>query len=386
MLSQAVRPFRPKLNVRRSHRSPSSIRQFHASQGRQGFFIDLSHTVFQNIHTFAGLSWAGSIFLTGGLMRLSFAPVQLYGMAIQKRRQETMPLQAAHMKVIQLIKDVKFIGRPTSQAEADDRARWYKEEVAKRTKKILETYNVRSTWITIALGWVYLPIWAVNAGVVQAMSGVGGRGFLSYIVDPAALPPPEPGFAAEGLEWIPALTVPDPFYLLPIMFGILLHLNLKSAGPLANLNIMESAYRSVTGLRRAQLSVQLQFLQFIKITPLLSVFFLANIPSAILLFLCGSASTSLLMRPILAAIAGLPRQQPQYMLPRTMTPQVKPEYAKIAHQMDIFRPPGQSNAGATLSDSPAASARSSTSGQGDQARPVARAGVQKAGPSRHLRM
>ena len=367
----------PRANVLRA-------RTFHSSRPHHFEFsnvIELSHQIFQNIHTFTGLSWAASIPLTAALFRLSFVPVQYYSLRLLRKHQFLRPLRTAQAKILQRILD--HLRPDGSRAHDEKAAMWLAREGYRRRVTRLERYNMSSHWWPTLLPLSFLPIWLVNAGVVAAMSGGNTRNILDMLdVDNSSLPPPEPGFETEGLLWIPQLNEIDPAYILPISLGMVLFIGLRASASRQHIDRDLQLIRATfapTAPQRVVAVFWASLGEVMNTMPFLIPLAISGASSAVCLFALGSAASQVVLTPITKVLAGA--RAPI----RPLIPQVSALKHKYRDKlsMDIWRPPSQRR-GATVHLTPQAQAQEP---KGSQSSPiVARpSGPQNIDSGHHMR-
>lgn len=363
--------------------SSTRARPFHSSRPQRNVLVDLSHQVFQNVHTASGLSWAVSIPLTACLFRLGFVPIQYWGLSLSKTKQSIQPLNVAHQSI--LVKHGAALYERRVFQYRSEYADWWKKESDRRTSRMRENYKFKSSNLPLVLGLGFLPIWAINFGVMQAMAGVGSRGALSYIFDPATLPQPEPGFETDGFLWIATLSEPDPtFFVLPGVFGLLTYISASrtvsataARRSLANARMMYGR----TSLQAIRATAYVMFVELIAFSPFIMFFMMTQASAALQLLLCGSAATQTFLSPVLRRLVGSNVRGVTKMTPQI--PKLKHRYRDM-HSMDEFRPPSGKDSQSPVSLGPQATLQDSKPNQ--PGRSVAQVpGSPASGPSFHQR-
>lgn len=328
----------------------SSIRarSFHSSRPQRNVLVDLSYQVFQNVHTSSGLSWAVSIPLTACLFRLGFAPIRYWVLSRSKARQSIQPLQVAHSSI--LAKHAESLILRGLFKFRNEYADFMKKGSDSRKSKMQENYKFKSSNLPSILGLGFLPIWAINFGVIQAMASVGSRGLLSYIFDPATLPQPEPGFETDGFLWIASLSEPDPtFFVLPGVFALLTYLSTRrtvstevARSSLANARMM---YGRVS-LQAIWATAYVMLVELIAFSPFIAFFIMTQATAAVQLLVCGSAATQAVLSPVLRGLVGSHVRGAMRMTPQI--PKLKHRYRDM-QSMDEFRPPSGKDSQAAVS-------------------------------------
>ncbi len=336
-------------------------RPFHSSPSQHNVLVDISHQIFQDVHASTGLSWAVSIPYTAFLFRLAFAPVQAFGLALSKTRQSVQPLQVAQSSVI--ARHAATLAERGAFKVREEHAEFLRKESARRTSRIRKDYKFQSSRLPLVLGLGFLPIWIINAGVIQAMASVKGRGLLSYIFDPATLPLPEPAFETEGFLWISSLSDPDPTYILPGIFGLLIYLSTSRSVSTKAAQTRLAAVKTMYGpgsLPRIQATAQSMFAEFIAFAPFPMAFIMTQAPAALVLLVCGSAATQAVLSPLLRSLVGSQNRVVTKLIPQI--PKLKHRYRDM-HSMDDFRPPLGNDSQPAVSLGPQATHQESKSSQ-----------------------
>ena len=334
----------------------SSVRArlFHSSRPQRNVLVDLSQQVFQQVHTSSGLSWAASIPLTACLFRLTFAPIHYWAQSRFKTTQIIQPLQVAHSSI--LAKHAESLRERGVFKSSKEYESFMKKGSDSHKSKMQQNYKFKSATLPTLLGWGFLPIWAFNFGVVQAMASMRGRGLLSYIFDPETLPQPEPGFETDGFLWIASLSEPDPtFFVLPGTFALLTYLSTtriySSAEARSNLkHVLRTKGRR--SLEAAYLAAWVMLYDLIAFAPFIGFFIMTQATAAVQLLVCGSAASQAVLKPVLRWLVGSPVQRGRgRMIPRI--PKLKHRYRDM-HSMDDFRPPSGTVSQAAVSQNPQA--------------------------------
>jgi len=154
----------------------------------------------------------------------------------------------------------------------------------------------------------FLPIWFLNAETIRRMSGdtrtamawIGGRGHVDDSAE-SVLIPLEPGLELESLAWTSDLISSDPYLILPGIFLCLSVWNARAAVGKAPDSFAQNDLRR-TLLGRLQLEVPQAVQTVAFVFPLILVW--QGIPSAVILYLIGSAATMIVQRPLIKRLMG----------------------------------------------------------------------------------
>ena len=309
---------------------------FHTSKPHQNVLIDLSQQVFQNVHSLTGTSWLVSLPLAAFVFRLSFWPAQYYGLRLSQKRQAIAPLQSATSKVIN--------GRTSEKAkrgEFKDRAdmeKWQLTEIWRRTSLLRKNHQIGSFWKGLLAQLAFLPIWFVNIGVIQSMSGVKRASLLSLFVEPGTLPAAEPGFATGGFLWITDLTQADPTGILPATFGVVLYVSMLGSSPRTSEQNYHDSVRQLK--QKVDRTSVLQYAGSIledakKYLAIFMAVILTQVPAAVVIFMCGSTMTQIGGTQILKRLAGVGKP---LSVPVAQISKLKHKYRDV-HSMDVWRKP-----------------------------------------------
>lgn len=328
----------PKLPSRilRPNHKHLQLRSFHPSRPKQGVLIDLSHSIFQNVHSFTGLPWAFSIPFTAAVFRLSFLPIQYWSSLNANKRLLVAPPVTAATKIAEL--QTRALAQQGHFKTREEEGGWFLEQSQRRTRELLEKHGASTSYVRWLAPLSFLPVWVINAGVIQSMSGIENNIFSFFRVDPAAMPPPEPSFETEGFLHIPILTDADPFWLLPAAFAVLQWLNANRMMTLKERH-RQSQLRRRLPRSRANVSslLLLDLVLLLHVSPFAFAAILVynQSPTSLVLYLCGSAATQLLLGSWVSKLVG--RRQPPS-IPEPQVPQLKRRHRKSLQQMDQFRP------------------------------------------------
>lgn len=305
----------PSSTARTALRRHGLTRAFHSS--RPNYIIaealQLSHSVFQEIHTLSGLPWCLSIPLTASLFRLAWIPVQILSTISLKRRQIEGPLLKGWRKAYQDIAVVKF--RDQTQQSAEKAEAWVSKQLQARRKAIRQHSNYLSPLSVFGLQLSFLPVWILNADVIRRMTG-DDRTLLSLFINTdhnrvdTTIVPAEPGLQAESLWWIDSLVSPDHLWILPLTFGAL---SIASAWLGAGRGMAKQQVRISTmepGVARQREVFFLSVSQFIVAASFLFPIFIirSETATAVVLYLIGSVGTQLVQRPLVSYLLGDPKK------------------------------------------------------------------------------
>ncbi|EXJ77692.1 hypothetical protein A1O3_09921 [Capronia epimyces CBS 606.96] len=290
-------------------------RTFHSS--RPNYVIaealQLSHSVFQEIHTLSGLPWCLSIPLTASLFRLAWIPVQIISTISLKRRQIEGPLLKGWRKAYQDIAVVKY--RDQTQQSAEKAEAWVSKQLQARRRAIRKHSNYLSPLSIFGLQLSFFPVWILNADVIRRMAG-DNRTLLSLLISTdhnkvdTTLVPAEPGLQAENLWWIPDLVSPDHLWILPLTFGAL---SVASAWTAAGKGMAKQQIKISTmepGVARQREIFFLSVSQFVVAASFLFPVFIirSETATAVVLYLIGSVGTQLIQRPVVSYLLGDPKK------------------------------------------------------------------------------
>ncbi|KIX05077.1 uncharacterized protein Z518_05949 [Rhinocladiella mackenziei CBS 650.93] len=287
-------------------------RTFHSTQQNHlvAEALQLSHTAFQEIHTFSGLPWCLSIPLTAALFRLSWIPILVVTNRNAKRRQTVSQLLVGWRKAYQSVAALKF---PFGDEKAAKNAEsWVSTQLAARQKSIEKHCKVLNPSLVMALQLSFLPIWIINADVVRRMTGdertITSMLFKTNEKVDVSIVPAEPGLAAESLWWIPNLVSPDQLWILPLTFGTLSVTSAWMAvGRGKGLTRLERRVSAMeAGPMRTRESFYLQLSQSIIAASFIFPFLLirSETATAVVLYLIASVGTQLVQRPLIGYLLG----------------------------------------------------------------------------------
>ena len=186
---------------------------------------------------------------------------------------------------------------------------WVEKEVNKQRKPLVEKFGYRA-WVNL-LPLASAPAWIINTDVVRRMIGMR-QSLISYfqtedgLID-SSLIPPDPSIAAESFLWIPALSIADPTWLLPITLWALVasqvYLRLKDM-PLMSLKKRQNLPSFKTRLA-AEVSTRLRELGVLFGVCLGPFLIIAEIPSALVLYWVAASGTLILERFLVRRIVKL---------------------------------------------------------------------------------
>lgn len=290
--------------------SPLS-RPFHSS--RPNYIIpealELSHSVFQEIHTLTGLPWGISIPLTAALFRIAWIPLQIVANRNIQQVQSQAPLLVGWRKAYQGIARLKF--PEGTESSAKNAESWVQTQLLSRQKEIRKHDTYIHPWVRLSLQLSFVPVWILNADVIRRMAG-DERTLLSLFFKSehgkldTGLVPAEPALQSESFYWIANLASPDELWILPLTFGAL---SVASAWMVAGKN-MKKQQSKITGMlpgRRRSVEVfYLQLSQFVVAASFVIPFILikSETASAVTLYLIGSVATQLVQRPLINLLLG----------------------------------------------------------------------------------
>ena len=141
--------------------------------------------LFEHVHIYSGLPWAGSIVLTAAVVRLAMLKLFINAADTSARLAHIQPLQAPIQARIKAAKENK------------DQA-----ALMQAAGELRQTY---------ALGGVS-PVTMFLPMIFQGMLGYGSFRLLRNMADL-----PVPGLDTGGLLWFSDLTIADPLYILPAL-------------------------------------------------------------------------------------------------------------------------------------------------------------------------
>ncbi|KAL4886296.1 60Kd inner membrane protein-domain-containing protein [Aspergillus karnatakaensis] len=152
----------------------------------------------EHFHIWGGLPWLGSIAATGFLIRFAMLPMFMRsadtGARINNSKHLTAPLRQQMIQAAQQGNNIRA------------------QEVKAELSKVQTELGIKPVW-------AFLPLF------VQIPFGYG-----CYRVINGMTTLPVPSLAAEKFLWISDFTVPDPYFLLPILTSVFLHVSLKKGG------------------------------------------------------------------------------------------------------------------------------------------------------------
>ncbi|KEF52676.1 uncharacterized protein A1O9_11093 [Exophiala aquamarina CBS 119918] len=284
------------------------IRNFHPSRSNYLLpeLLQLSHAAFQGVHDLTGLSWVYSIPLTAALFRASWIPVQCI---IARNRRRRLLVSQPLLAWRQIYR--KSVPRPPGPPTDEDAAKaneWVKQKLGMRQLSLRRDLPYMNLKWEFILPLTFLPIWFLNAETIRRMSGdtrtalawIGGRGHVDDSPE-SVLVPLEPGFELESMAWTSDLVSSDPFLILPGIFLFLSVWNARIAvGKAPDTNVQNDLRRTVAGRLSLELPQAIQTIAFV--FPLILMW--QGIPSAVILYLIGSAATMIVQRPLINRLMG----------------------------------------------------------------------------------
>ncbi|RVX70206.1 hypothetical protein B0A52_05539 [Exophiala mesophila] len=302
-------PLRPQP---RTVQCPSLQRTFCASRRNHAVteLLQASHWVFQEVHSVSGLSWAFSIPLTAALARLAWFPIQC-------KIDQNANRRAALSNILQTWRHIyrrQALARfpPTSPAAAEEAEKWVQSQLKIRQALLQKDNKVLPSGVPFLLIVSFLPVWILNADVIRRMTGdertiTNWLGLTKGTVN-AEIVPQEPGFVDQGLPWVTDLVSMDPYYILPLAFGAISLANAYGAtkallNPKMKARIFETVERSTPTAMHKYLNTRYLLLNLAQAMAFAAGAFplyLAYIgpSSALMLYLIGSASAQLVLRPL----------------------------------------------------------------------------------------
>jgi YidC/Oxa1 family membrane protein insertase len=148
--------------------------------------------VFEHVHVYSGLPWWGTIMASTLLVRLTMFPLFLKSADNSAKMNALKPATFALQKQIQEAQKEKDMALMSQSYTA--------------MRQIYKDAGV-------SMKWMFIP------GVLQ-----GVLGYCSFKVTRAMAALPVPGLETGGFAWITDLTIPDPYFAVPIAIGGVFHL------------------------------------------------------------------------------------------------------------------------------------------------------------------
>lgn len=277
----------------------STFRQFHASRSNQIIdeALQLSHGIFQAVHTHSGLSWGLSLALTGTLFRVAFLPINYISDRNVKRQQLYTGLLAAWRAEYQrqaIVKQRKGQLDPGPVSATS----WVVEQQKRKHEVLKSKYGYRG-WLK-ALPLCFIPVWIVNMDVIRNMVGI------SKNINPSVIPI-EPTMVGESLLWIPDITLPDPLYILPLavwgLNGLSYYLNFKDAPWRSMADIQKMPFLNQRVAARFAHGMRIVLGAFVT---MMGPFIIYNeIASALCLYWAAGTTTLIIEKQLLKRIIGM---------------------------------------------------------------------------------
>ncbi|KIW31382.1 uncharacterized protein PV07_03035 [Cladophialophora immunda] len=300
--------------------SPRSLsRSFHASSPKSfaAECLQISGTIFQEVHSLTSLPWYLSIPLTASLLRMTWIPVQLLTHRSRKRRETAMQLASAWRIAYQDTARIKFpSGR---EADAKKAESWVASQLKARKKAIQKHNSYLPVWVEPVLALSFIPVWVFSMDCIRRMAGdkrtVTSLFFRSdgSTVDPNIVPM-EPGFQTESLWWIPDLASPDHLWILPITYGALATFSVWTRVREAAKQQTDTGYSNGDADRLRAFSAKFSKTLSYVLTAMPTVFtyliIRSDLSTAVVLYLIGTTTTQLVQRPLLARVLGSTKRFP----------------------------------------------------------------------------
>lgn len=282
---------------------PRLRRQFHPS--RPNHFINeglqLSHSLFEAVHTYSGLSWGLSIPLTAVVTRMMFFPISYITRKSAQQAQFYAPLLPAWRTAYRQLAIVKF--PEGTDSAATQAGRYVRELMIDRERYLADKHKLLPTWASFALNLSFLPVYLFNIGAVRRMAGIE-KTIFGNDVD-AMIVPPEPALWSEGLLWLPNLVEGDPICILPIALGIaqfthiynVFHRELQKKGDLV----------SMRGLGRWRQWSKIKIAEGLLMTSIITPLLIINsgYPAGIVLYLLASVCTQMALGKVTSLWLGM---------------------------------------------------------------------------------
>jgi inner membrane protein COX18 len=172
-----------------------------------------------NIHSYSGLPWAAEIVACGIVMRSALLPLVIYERKQQAKFENLSPQLQKHMSLVNEQLKVKMAKREVSREQA-------KKEftiAARNKRKQLILDNNLHPFKRVIVILFQIPIWVTMS---CALSNLCLRS--PYIHEPKIrelATEAAPQLQTEGLLWFQDLTLSDPTYVLPVLFGTMFMAN-----------------------------------------------------------------------------------------------------------------------------------------------------------------
>ncbi|XP_071808513.1 cytochrome c oxidase assembly protein COX18, mitochondrial-like [Asterias amurensis] len=175
--------------------------------------VQVAQSLLETFHDVTGLPWWASIILSTFLFRgVLTLPLGVYTQYIKAKVERLQP------EIVLMTKGV-FVRRFGARAKAEG---WSEKKVEMTlvrlskhcSKELFVRDNCHPAKGSILL-LVQLPLWVCLSLSLRNMTGTfGGAVYL----DPASV---VPGLSTEGALWLTDLTLTDPYYILPVLVGLL---------------------------------------------------------------------------------------------------------------------------------------------------------------------
>ena len=151
----------------------------------------------EHVHIYSGTPWWGSILLTALLFRLALFKVYVNASDVSARMAVVNPSIAPIRARLQTARDVKDV-----------------EAMQRIATELRDVYTSAG-----------IQMWRVWVPMIQIPIGFGTFRLMRGMADL-----PVPGFEDGGLLWITDLTIPDPYFALPVLTGLAFHLTFRVSG------------------------------------------------------------------------------------------------------------------------------------------------------------
>ena len=145
----------------------------------------------EHVYIYSGFPWWASIFATALIFRIALFPLFVKQSEMSARM---MAVKPETDKLKEKINRAKAVGDTKDSTQ-----------VAMEYRKINRLAGVQ-------MRWMFIPI------VVNGFLGLGTFRFCRAGADL-----PIPGWETGGMLWLTDLTIPDPYYLTPIIFAAVMH-------------------------------------------------------------------------------------------------------------------------------------------------------------------
>jgi len=187
-------------------------------------------------HDFSCLPWSESILLSTFLMRvLVMSPLMVTQMRANVKHQQVMP---ALMKLDQELKAELQKTSEKLQWDETTKTLHYHHNFAIQKNALFQKHKVPGFFKRFMLPWVQIPLWFSMSVALRDLTLS-----LPFTTSNAVVFETASQLAQEGCLWFPNLCVPDPYFVLPLLFCC------------ANLSVIEiyrgDGKRKLQGLNKA---------------------------------------------------------------------------------------------------------------------------------------